>query len=110
MNEWRIEDGQWQMYIRFEGDVPHQDAEFVIRAIRHGQLVNCLPKTIGSIKLTWDEHPVIDLLDIEFMERHHNDPRTYDLQTGKGAASGQIYTIKINNDKVELHLIRTWMA
>ena len=100
--EWRIEGNQWHMYLRFEPGVPYADAELVVLAIRHSQLLNRLPTDNSPLKLR-PYLPVVDPTDISFMEVCGTEPRTYNVHTGKSKASCEILTVKIKDGKVELH-------
>jgi hypothetical protein len=103
--EWRIEDNEWHLYLRFGPGVSFEDAELAVLAIRHGQLINRLP-TADNQRESDAKVPMIDPSAISYIVAHGSDAHTYDLYTGSG--SGRILTIKIVDGKVELHEYRAF--
>lgn len=98
--EWKIEEHQWIKYV-FSGDgVSYEDAELIILAIKHGQLVNRSPQNVM---------PTIDPMDITSIRVKESDDRTFEVGTSQGG-SGEIYVIRINDRLVELLEVQIWMA
>ena len=99
--EWKIEEDQWVKYVAFGDGVSYDDAELIILAIKHHQLVNQLA---GNLQV-----PTIDPADITSMQVKANAARTFEVFSSKGG-SGEIYLIRINDRNVELHEVRFWIA
>jgi hypothetical protein len=99
--EWRIEEGQWVRYVPFGDGVSYEDAELIILAIRHHQVVNQLR---GNVEV-----PTIDPAEISSIRVKSEVGRTFEVGCSKGG-SGEIYVIKIDDHIVELHEIRFWIA
>jgi hypothetical protein len=99
--EWKIEEDQWVRYVPFGDGVSYADAELIILAIKHRQLVNQLK---GSLQV-----PTIDPADITSIQVKPNAAKTFKVFSSKGG-SGEIYLIRINGHNVELHEVRFWIA
>ena len=99
--EWKIEEDQWVRYVPFGDGVSYEDAELIILAIKHRQLVNQLA---GNLQV-----PTIDPADIASIKVKANAVRTFEVGSSKGG-SGEIYVIRINNRSVELLDFRMWIA
>jgi hypothetical protein len=99
--EWKIEEDQWVKYVPFGEGVSYDDAELIILAIKHRQLVNQLA---GNLQV-----PTIDPGDITSIQVKANATRTFEVFSSKGG-SGEIYSITINDHNVELREVRFWIA
>jgi hypothetical protein len=99
--EWKIEENQWVRYVAFGDGVSYEDAELIILAIKHRQLVNQLA---GNLQV-----PIIDPADITSIQVKANAAKTFEVFCSKGG-SGEIYVIRINDHNVELHEVRFWIA
>jgi hypothetical protein len=102
--EWKIEEDQWVKYVPFGDGVSYKDAELIILAIKHGQLVNRLPILFAAPQV-----PSIDPAEITSIQVKTNATATFEVWSSKGG-SGEIYVIKINDHMVELHEIQSWIA
>lgn len=102
--EWRIEEDQWVRYVPFGNGVSYEDAELIILAIKHDQLVKRLPDDAVSFGV-----PAIDPADITSIQVRANEANTFEVGSSKGG-SGKIYVIKIIGHSVELHEIQFWIA
>ena len=80
--EWKIEEDQWVKYVAFGDGVSYDDAELIILAIKHRQLVNQLA---GNLQV-----PTIDPDDITSIQVKANAARTFEVGSSKGG-SGEIY-------------------
>ena len=96
--EWIIEDNGWKLYLPFGAGVPFEDAEIIVLAIRHDQLIN---------RLSTDT-PKIDPNTISLVAPRGKEPRTYEVHTGKGM--GHYLIVRIADRKVELLSIGKWMT
>ena len=107
---WIIEDNGWRLYVHLSPDapfdVPFEDAELIVLAIRHDELINRLPVESDPFSPN-SIFPKIDPSSITFMIRSKG-LRTYDVYTGTGR--GEVFTIKVVNGKAELHRRSSWFA
>jgi hypothetical protein len=87
--------------VAFGDGVSYEDAELIILAIKHRQLVNQLA---GNLQV-----PIIDPADITSIQVKANAAKTFEVFCSKGG-SGEIYVIRINDHNVELHEVRFWIA
>ena len=102
--EWRIPEDQWVKYVPFGDGVSCEDAELIVLAIKHRQLVNRLAENAAPLQL-----PTIDPAEITSIQVKSNAVRTFEVGCSKGG-SGEIYVITINDHIVELHQVRSWIA
>jgi hypothetical protein len=102
--EWKIEEDRWVKYLSFGDGVSYKDAELIVLAIKHGQLVNRLPENSISSQL-----PRIDPMKIISVRVKTGAARTFEVWTSEGG-SGKIYLVKIDDGKAELHEIQIWIA
>lgn len=102
--EWKIEEDQWVKYVPFGDGVSYEDAELIILAIKHRQLVNRLAGNVSPLQV-----PTIDPADITSIQVKANAVRTFEVASSKGG-SGEIYVIRINDHNVELYEVRFWIA
>jgi hypothetical protein len=102
--EWKVEEDQWVKYVPFVDGVSYEDAELIILAIKHRQLVNRLPQNRVPLQI-----PTIEPMDITSIQVKTNADRTFAVESSKGG-SGEIYVIRINNRSVELLDFRMWIA
>ena len=99
--EWRIQEDQWVKYVPFGNGVSYEDAELILLAIKHHQLVN---------RLAWSrEVPTINPADVTSIQLKSNTVRTFEIACSAGG-SGEIYVIRINDHSVELLQVRSWIA
>lgn len=109
--KWIIEDDGWRLYVHLPQDppfdVPFEDAEMIVLAIRHDELLNYLPAQSDPFNPNPSYiFPEIDPNSITFMIRSRG-LRTYDVYTGTGR--GEVFTIKIVNGKAELLSRSMWI-
>lgn len=102
--EWRIEEDEWVKYVPFGDGVSYEDAELIILAIKHRQLVNRLAENVAHLQV-----PAIDPAEITSIQVKSNAVRTFEVGSSKGG-SGEIYVITIKDHSVELHEVRSWIA
>jgi hypothetical protein len=102
--QWKIEEGQWVKYVAFEDGVSYEDAELIMLAIKHRQLVNRLPHNVVPLQI-----PAIDPGEITSIRVKTDADRTFEVWSSVGG-SGDVYLLKINAGRVELHGIQMWMA
>lgn len=101
---WSIQDGDWHADVPVEPGIPFGDVEQIVLAIRHRQLVNRLPTSVGSIKLN-TAMPEIDAAEITCIEK---DSSGYEIRTGR--ASGLILRVRIVGANVEIYSYATWIV
>lgn len=102
--EWKVQEDQWLKYVPFGDGVSYEDAELIVLAIKHHQLVNRLAETLSPV-----QGPTIDAADITSIQVKANAPRTFEVRSSKGG-SGEIYVIAVNGRSVELHEVQFWIA
>lgn len=102
--EWKVEEDRWVKYIAFGDGVSYEDAELIILAIKHRQLVNRLPENIVPLQI-----PTVDPADITSIQVKTRADRTFEVWTSTGG-SGENFVIRINDRSVELLEARIWMA
>jgi hypothetical protein len=87
-------------YVLYGDGVSYEDAELIILAVKHQQLVNRLSQGVM---------PTIDSMDITSIRVETTADRTFEVGNSQGG-SGEIYVIRINGRLAELLEIRIWMA
>ena len=111
--EWKIEEEGWVKFVPVGDGVPYEDAELIILAIKHHQLLNRLPANTVPLQI-----PEIDPMEITSIRVptnaariyvQTNAARTYEVESSTGA-SGKIYDIKISDRSVELVGVRIWIV
>ena len=98
--EWKIEEDHWVKYVPFGDGVSYEDAEIIILAIKHRQVVNRSPEKIL---------PTIETMDIASIQVKASADRTFEVRTSKGG-SGEIYVIRLNDHDVELLESGIWIS
>jgi hypothetical protein len=109
--EWIIEDDGWRLCVGFSRDVPFdvpfKDAELLVLAIRHDELINRLPAQLDPLNPNPSYiFPEIDPGSITRILRSRG-LRTYDVYTG--IEMGEVFTIQIMNGKAELLRRSGWI-
>jgi len=102
--EWKVEENEWVKYVPFGDGVSYEDAELILLAIKHSQLVNRLPDNTVPLQI-----PTIDPMDITSIQVKTNASRTFEIRSSQGG-SGEIYVVRINGLIVELLAIQIWIA
>jgi len=98
--EWKVEEDQWVKYVPFSDGVSYEDAETIILAIKHRQVVD------RSLR---NALPSIDSMDIASIQVKASADRTFEVTTSNGG-SGEIYLIRLNDHNVELLETQIWIA
>jgi hypothetical protein len=104
---WRIQDHDWHLDVSTDPKVPYRDAEQIVLAIRHGQLINRLPTSIGPLRLNV-AMPDIDLDEDTYISSYKSEVGTYEVRTGR--AGGLLLRVKVFDSGVELQNYGTWLV
>lgn len=98
--EWKVQEDTWVKYVSFDDGVSYDDAETIILAVKHRQLVNRSPE---------NAIPVIDPMDITSIQVKGGPDRTFKVWTSVGGA-GEVFVVRIDDRAVELLEVSIWMA
>ena len=98
--EWRIEEDQWIKYVPFGEGVSYEDAETIILAIKHREVVSRSAENVL---------PQIDTMNISSIRVKASVDRTFEVTTWNDG-SGDIYLIRLNGSGVELLETSFWIA
>jgi len=108
-DDWRIRDGDWHLDLSLDRGVPFDAAEQIVLAMRRGELVNRLPA--GPPLPFGAALPAkIDASEIgQVSKGDRRDDRDYWVFTG-GPGSGLVYIVRIEDGRVVLVSLRTWVV
>jgi hypothetical protein len=96
---WRVRDGDWHLDVTLDDDVPYRDAERIVLAIRHKEVIDRLPEHAQGTRA----EPEIDADSITSIQKRGGRGRTeYWLASGAGVRAARL-SIAIVDGRVELY-------
>jgi hypothetical protein len=102
-----VSDADWFIDVRLGPQVPYEDAERIVLAIRRQVVVNRLPSTIGPLTLD-TTMPSIDANDVQSIQKGGSEPGRYEVRTGR--TGGLVLDVLVGEGRVELHGLGTWLV
>jgi hypothetical protein len=105
--QWRVRDGGWHVDVYFADGISYAHTESIVLAIRRATLINRLPTSIGSLRLS-PVIPEIDAASISTIMRAGTAAQEYEVRTGVKA--GLWLRVRVVDDAVELRNYGSWMV
>jgi hypothetical protein len=105
--QWRVRDGGWHVDVYIADGISYAHTESIVLAIRRATLINRLPTSIGSLRLS-TVMPEIDAASISTITRAGTAAQEYEVRTGVKA--GLWLRVRVVDDAVELRNFGSWMV